>query len=66
MFYSFPHFRPVCIPDEDLDLTNKGGVAVGWGLTALKEYQEGTSCEFRTGVADTSAVPSKLKKINLE
>ena len=60
------YFRPVCIPDEDLDLTNKAGIAVGWGLTALEKFSQGTSCDFKEGVADSSAIPTKLKKINLK
>ena len=54
------YFRPVCIPDEDLDLTNKAGIAVGWGLTSLEKYSQGTSCDFKEGVADSSAIPTKL------
>ena len=60
------YFRPVCLPPIGLDLTNKDGVTVGWGLTALEEYRTTTSCDLIKGEADRTAIPTKLKKINLK
>ena len=50
-FARFPHIRPVCLPsteDLTLDLTNKTGTAIGWGLDSVI-YQE-TTCDYTMGV----------------
>ena len=67
-FARFPHIRPVCLPsteDLTLDLTNKTGTAIGWGLDSVI-YQE-TTCDYTMGVPvqENKALPSQLKKIKL-
>ena len=64
-------FRPICLPEENLDLSNKESIAVGWGVTAVREYSQGTEkrgrkCQYKKGEYDEYALPDKLKKIKLK
>ena len=59
--------RPVCLPeasDLGLDLTERAGVAAGWGLQAVT-YTD-TGCGFTMGVSDQTELPDKLNKIHLK
>ena len=62
-------FRPLCLPDDDdltLDLSavERTGTAVGWGLDTV--FYKETRCDYIKGETDSSSLPTKLKKIELE
>jgi len=56
-FAKYPKIRPVCLPEpEDFELTDKTGVTVGWGATAVT--YEDTTCDYKRAIIDpTSASP---------
>ena len=60
--------RPICLPDDDdLDIEDLGtGIAIGWGVSALKGYHTDTTCQYQTGLYDPDDLPTKLKKIDLK
>ena len=62
------HIRPLCLPDSDdltLDLpAERTGTAVGWGLDIV--FYKETRCDFVIGESDSSKLPTKLKKIELQ
>ena len=63
------YLRPVCLPDDEdieMDLTNKFGIATGWGATALQRYRSDSRCDYHFGIQDPSHRPTKLKKLNLK
>ena len=61
-------FRPLCLPDDDdltLDLpTERTGTTVGWGLDIV--FYKETRCDYVKGESDSSRLPTKLNKIELE
>ena len=61
-------FRPLCLPDDDdltLDLpTERTGTTVGWGLDIV--FYKETRCDYVIGESDSSRLPTKLNKIELE
>ena len=57
------------MPDEEdieMDLTEKFGIAVGWGATTLQRYHSDSRCDYHFGIHDPSHQPSELKKLSLE
>ena len=61
-------FRPLCLPDDDdltLDLpAERTGTTVGWGLDIV--FYKETRCDYVKGESDSSRLPTKLNKIELE
>ena len=49
-----------------MDLTDKFGIATGWGASVLQSYRSDSRCDYHFGIHDPSHEPTELKKLNLK
>ena len=52
--------------DIEMDLTDKFGIATGWGASVLQSYRSDSRCDYHFGIHDPSHEPTELKKLNLK